>query len=64
MEKKINIILPSIPNFILGESGTSFDVASLSDADLRKIGRDWTKALVEKAQKRRNFLIAAAMKSI
>lgn len=48
------IKMPSLPNFLILESGEKVDVKDVTDRNLRKIGKVWTQALVEHAQNRRN----------
>jgi len=48
------IHIPTTPNFLrYGNNNGVIDVAHLGDDDLRKIGAEWTEALITKARKRR-----------
>lgn len=51
----VSVHLPMLPNFLRdsGPIDRVWDVAEISDATLRRIGKAWTDALVEHAQKRR-----------
>ncbi len=47
--------IPRVPNFLRYGSGDGqvFDVADMSDRQLKEIGAAWTKLLIEVATKRR-----------
>lgn len=58
MKRKTNVSiaafvrLPILPNFLIS-SARVYDIADVSDADLKKIGRKWTTALIRHAKSRR-----------
>lgn len=52
MKVKMIVFTPLTPNFIRTSLG-NMSIAHLEDAALRTIGKDWTKALIEKARKKR-----------
>jgi len=46
-EKEIE--LPNIPNYFLTKSGTEVFIHKISAEDLQKIGEEWTRQLISKA---------------
>lgn len=53
LNKTITIKTPTIPNFIIGEDGTTIPIGYFTKEELQRIGEQWTKELIEKAAKRR-----------
>lgn len=59
MNKKIELDIPSMPNYIhskatnVNGSKTSFDVSDFTPEELKQIGEEWTAALIEHAKKRK-----------
>jgi len=57
LELETTIEIPSLPNFIKATSYPAqehaIDVADFKDEQLKKIGEDWTAALILHAQTRR-----------
>lgn len=49
--KNIPVEIPSIPNFIRVGSGT-FPIQDFTEEELKHIGEEWTKKLIEKANKK------------
>ena len=47
------VSLPRLPNYLRTDSGACIDVATLSDAGCRELGRLWTQALIRHARNRR-----------
>ena len=46
--------VPSVPNYLKAIDGEEkFNIAMLSESDLRKIGEQWTAALLDRATKLR-----------
>ena len=46
--------VPQVPNFILSDpDGTSVDVADFDDEQLKRLGIEWTNALLAHAAQRR-----------
>lgn len=55
MYKQIKLQTPTVPNFILTEDlKQPIGIAEFTDDELRTIGDEWTRELVNKARKRRN----------
>jgi hypothetical protein len=59
MEKKlfktIEIKIPSIPNFIrVGKNNEVYPIKDFTETELREIGEEWTRQLIEKG-KSKNF---------
>lgn len=53
INKKIEIEVPSVPNFILGkEKGQKWSISEFSETDLREIGAEWTEKLIREAKKK------------
>lgn len=57
--KGIKVEIPSIPNYLLFReldgTITPLDIGEFADAELQEIGRLWTQAFIEKANKRRQY---------
>ena len=53
LKVRIQVKVPSVPNFILTEDGRSIDIKDLPDSTIREIGRRWTDKLLDHAWKRR-----------
>ena len=54
MKYNIEVKIPSLPNFIM-VNDNPLPIADFTDKELRKLGKDWTKLLIEKAQKNRKL---------
>lgn len=53
-EHKIKLQIPTLPNYIRSEDGKSgFHISTLTEAELRKIAREWGKALVAKSKSKK-----------
>lgn len=54
---KVDVQLPARWNYLqlvgVGGSGVTIDIGMLSDAEIRRLGKEWTKALLLHAAKRR-----------
>jgi hypothetical protein len=52
---KVTAKIPATPNFIrmVGFEELAIDVKNIEDSELKKIGAEWTKNLIENAKKRR-----------
>ena len=44
--------LPTLPNFLLSDTGVSAGIESFTEEQLREVGKQWTEALVQKARDR------------
>ncbi len=55
MKKEQEVKTPTTPNFIL-VGGLATSVEEFTDEELRKIGEEWTKELIKKANKKRNYI--------
>lgn len=57
MKLKVERILKPVntPNFMVTELGDAIPIQDFSDEQLQLIGEDWTKRLVELAQKKRKL---------
>lgn len=56
LTKFVSVNLPVLPNFIVHEDGKHHEVVPVrmfTNAELKKIGRAWTNALVKSATKKR-----------
>lgn len=53
METLIEVEMPMIPNFLRLKTGSVVPISDFKDSALRKIGKEWTEALVKCAKKRR-----------
>lgn len=51
MKLTIGVEIPSVPNFIKTNIGM-LPISDFSEKELRNIGKDWTKLLIEKRSKR------------
>lgn len=51
-----SIVVPRTPSFLRFEDQemASIAIEDVSDEDLKKVGREWTKDLLERARERRN----------
>ena len=49
--KNIPVEIPSIPNFIK-VGGNTFPIKEFTEEELKDIGEEWTKKLIEKAKKK------------
>lgn len=60
MKKEIEMELPPLPNFIKskevsGAKGKAvIDIKEFNEEELRKMGSEWTEALIKHAEKRRS----------
>lgn len=61
MEKRVTVVvggvelvLPMLPNFVQSAQfkGASWDVATLTDVQIRELGAAWTEALIQHAASR------------
>jgi len=52
---KVEFKIPQVPSFILAaeKDGNSVPIEKFSNAALRRIGAEWTKALIDKAIQKR-----------
>ena len=50
---KMNIEIPRLPNFLMGDGNLKLDVGGLDDEDLVKLAERWQAALLEHARQRR-----------
>lgn len=57
MKKKIEIQIPTTPNFIALKSHTVIPVSEFSDEELKEVGKEWIKELIKKAQKNRKLTL-------
>lgn len=53
MAVSVAVQLPMTPNYIRLSAGGNIDIASLTEAELREIGKAWTDSLVAKAMARK-----------
>jgi hypothetical protein len=60
IKKDLTIVIPMLPNYIrvvsagsASESIIPIPVQEFQDAELQKLGKAWTNALIESAQKKR-----------
>lgn len=56
IQLEVTVELPMLPNFIKTSNGGTerhIPVEAMTDGDLKKIGEDWTRALILHAQARR-----------
>lgn len=64
LNKKISVQVPSVPNFLLSNGETKYDIAVMSERDLKKIARAWSEKLLENAARRRKNIIEAVISTI
>ena len=50
---KIKIQCPNVPNFVRDENDRVFPVSSLTDDEIRQLGKEWTERLIERAKLKR-----------
>ena len=50
----VKIQCPSVPNFVRDENDRVFPVSSLTDDEIRQLGKEWTARLIERAKFRRD----------
>ena len=50
---KVKIKCPSVPNFVRDENDRVFPVSSLTDDEIRQLGKEWTERLIERAKLKR-----------
>ena len=53
MHKQIKVIIPSVPNFLrldIGGQQGSLGIQKFTEADLKMIGEEWTKKLIDHAR--------------
>lgn len=57
IQTKTTFLIPSVPHYIrvYGQEN-SIPISDLDDFDLKLIGEEWTKALMDLARKKRNKL--------
>jgi hypothetical protein len=53
---RIQVRIPSLPNFLVTVDGRPIDVKDIPDATLQKIGERWTEKLLEHARTRKGIL--------
>jgi hypothetical protein len=58
------LLLPTLPNFIRTETEEGVDISTLTEEQLREIGKHWTDALVRKARERKADVIRALNREI
>lgn len=51
----VRLKIPTTPNFIQREDGANVSIMDLDDETLRKIGKEWTDALIQSAHGKRNM---------
>lgn len=51
----VEVELPSLPNF-LKINGNTTSIANIDDANLRAIGKEWTRLLLESAAEKRKLV--------
>lgn len=44
------IQVPTVPNFLRAEDGTTVPIEAITEKGLGEIGREWTDALIKKAK--------------
>lgn len=54
MKINIEIKIPSTPNFIM-VNDNPMPIADFTTKELKKIGKDWTNSLIEKADRNRDL---------
>lgn len=55
MEIKVEVKIPSVPNFFrIGDGLESIPVQDFTDDQLRQIGAEWTEKLIEAAHNKRH----------
>jgi hypothetical protein len=47
------IIVPRTPNFVTTTGGVTYQIGELTDADIRKLGKDMTAAMLANAKRQR-----------
>ena len=52
-EVKVKIKCPTVPNFVRDENGRVFPVSSLTDVEIKQLGKEWTARLIENAKLKR-----------
>lgn len=55
---KVKIKIPMLPNFVKDENGNSYNVGQLHPEEIKSLCKDWAKAMVEHAEKRRKKLLS------
>ena len=55
MEITIQILTPEVPNFIRTADDRTIPIKDFTSLQLAKIGREWTAALIQKAEVRRKL---------
>lgn len=49
----IEVAIPRCPNYLLAKNGTAYALGGFTDRDLRRIGRDFTAAMLQRAKEQR-----------
>jgi hypothetical protein len=52
LDERSSVRLPSLPNFLFNER-EGFCVSKYSERELKKVGKEWTKELIEHAKRKR-----------
>lgn len=45
-----NVQIPSVPSFLICDDGTKVSIGQLPEKELRKIAKEWTESLINRAK--------------
>lgn len=56
---KATVKIPTVPNFLISDGDMKFPLSAFTDEGLREIAAEWTKNLIENANRQRREMAAS-----